>query len=67
MGFTYAFSQAAVANIREVNTSWRDGCMKNGSCDAILQTDDALNSAAGGCAAGFLAGARGMSIFIALF
>ncbi|KAI5451949.1 hypothetical protein NCC49_001249 [Naganishia albida] len=42
MGFTYAFSQAAVANIRE--------------------TDDALNSAAGGCAAGFLAGARAGSI-----
>ncbi|WWD21499.1 hypothetical protein CI109_105985 [Kwoniella shandongensis] len=46
MGFSFSFTQAITANIRE--------------------TDDALNGAAGGCAAGFLAGVRARSFPIAV-
>ncbi|RSH92199.1 hypothetical protein EHS25_008614 [Saitozyma podzolica] len=42
MGFSFSYTQAAVANLRA--------------------TDDALNSAAGGCAAGFIAGVRARSL-----
>ncbi|KAI9636380.1 uncharacterized protein MKK02DRAFT_45088 [Dioszegia hungarica] len=42
MGFTFAFTEAQVAN-------WRE-------------SDDALNGAAGGCAAGFIAGVRAKSL-----
>lgn len=38
MGFSYSFTKAATANVRE--------------------TDDSMNGAAGGCAAGFIAGLR---------
>ncbi|EJD04070.1 uncharacterized protein FOMMEDRAFT_19377 [Fomitiporia mediterranea MF3/22] len=45
MGFTFAATEAVVANTRE--------------------KDDALNGAAGGCAAGFLAGLRARSLPVA--
>lgn len=54
MGFTFAFTEAQVANMREVRKS------KSAQYRSLTeQTDDALNGAAGGCAAGFIAGIRG--------
>jgi hypothetical protein len=47
MGATFAFTDAATANIREKN--------------------DAINGAAGGCAAGFLYGVRSTSCLVLLY
>ncbi|KAJ9100073.1 hypothetical protein QFC19_005753 [Naganishia cerealis] len=66
MGFTFAFSQAAVANIREVGGTDDPVAAQLLTHSLLWQTDDALNSAAGGCAAGLLAGARAGSFPIGL-
>lgn len=49
MGFAFSFTQNYVANLRQVGDTRT----------FLTQTDDALNGAAGGCAAGFVAGVRG--------
>ena len=59
MGFSFSFTQATVSNIREV--SLRPRITKGTN----KQTDDALNAAAGGCAAGFIAGVRARSLPLA--
>lgn len=66
MGFSFSYAQAQVANMREVrfvccqvSFIWKEGGISCGSKLTKMQTDDALNGAAGGCAAGFVAGLRG--------
>jgi len=59
MGFSFSFTQATVSNIREV-------CPQpDVTKETNNQTDDALNAAAGGCAAGFIAGVRARSLPLA--
>ena len=59
MGFSFSFTQATVSNIREVCPQLHIPEETN------KQTDDALNAAAGGCAAGFIAGVRARSLPLA--
>ncbi|CAD6581851.1 MAG: hypothetical protein TREMPRED_003100 [Tremellales sp. Tagirdzhanova-0007] len=58
MGFTYSFIKASTSNVRESHEVHID----MGWLTTAWQTDDSLNGAAGGCAAGFLAGVRARSL-----